>query len=231
MGKNMVRSYGVLAILFVVFTVVVVAVPLLKNAVFWVAYVFAAASMAVQGYAIHCAFGKVGTVTSKFYGFPIAKIGFVYMVAQLIISVASMLLAGVLEVWIPVVISAVALGAAGIGLITTDAMREEIQRQDQVLKKDVSLMRGLQSKSRMMIAHCQNPAQRAQLDKLSQALQYSDPVSNEAIAHVEYQLTQLVDELEKAVVEQDDVATEDLCQKTMKLLEERNQLCKLNKQH
>ena len=84
MRKNLVRTYGILAILFVVFTVVVFAVPFVKNAVFWVSYLFVMLAIGVQGYAIHTAFSKEEPVTSKLYGFPVARIGFIYLVAQTI---------------------------------------------------------------------------------------------------------------------------------------------------
>jgi hypothetical protein len=67
------------------------------------------------------------------------------------------------------------------------------------------------------------------LAALSEALQYSDPISSPAIMEVEYQLSQLMDELEKAVVEEEYAAAHSLCAQAMQTLSERNRLCKLNK--
>lgn len=229
MRKNLVRTYGILAILFVVFTVVVFAVPFVKNAVFWVSYLFVMLAIGVQGYAIHTAFSKEEPVTSKLYGFPVARIGFIYLVAQTISSVIFMVLAVILPLWVAIVVSIVALGAAGVGLITTDAMREEILRQDAVLKKDVSAMRAMQSKTRMLIGQCGDATLIPELRKLSETMQYSDPVSNEVLQAIEFELSQLIDEVQKAVVEQEYDAARLLVNRVMDTLIERNRLCKLNK--
>ena len=229
MHKNLIRTYGVLAILFAVLTVVVFAVPFVKNGVFWVSYLFALISIVLQGYAIHKGFSRDEPLASKFYGFPVAQVGLAYMVVQLILSLLFMALAALLPLWVTLVVYSVALGAAGVGLITTDAMREEILRQDEVLKKNVSLMRALQSKTRMLPGQCANPEVAAQLSSLAEAVQYSDPVSSESLQQIEYDLAQLVDELQKAVVEQEYSAAKELIKKAENTLVERNRLCKLNK--
>lgn len=229
MHKNLIRTYGVIAILFAVFTVVVFAVPFVKNGVFCIAYLFALVAIVLQGYAIYKGFSRDEPLASKFYGFPVAQVGFVYMLAQLILSLPFMTLAAVLPLWVALVVCVIALGAAGVGLITTDAMREEILRQDEVLKKDVSVMRALQSKTRMLKGQCEDPEAAALLSKFAEAVQYSDPVSSEALQQIEFDLTQVVDELQKAVVEHEYNAAKELIKKAENTLTERNRLCKLNK--
>lgn len=229
MHKNMKRAYLVLAIVFVAFSVIVFAIPFTKNAVFWMSYRFFVIATGVQGYAIYLAFSAKGSRNSKLYGFPVARIGFIYWIVQLIVSLVFMLLSNLVPTWVPLVIDIIALGAAGIGLISTDAMREEIQRQDTQLKKDVSSMRSMQSMSRLLVTQCEDAALQSKLRQLSEALQYSDPVSNNAIASIESNLTELLNELQKAVVEQEYSAATALCTKAMDVLAERNRLCKLNK--
>ena len=51
----------------------------------------------------------------------------------------------------------------------------------------------------------------------------------EMIADVEVDLVAVVDELQAAFVEGDDLTVEKLCRKASALLAERNRLCKLNK--
>lgn len=229
MRKNLIRAYSVLAILFVVLTIVVFAVPLVKNGVFWVSYLFALLSIILLGYAIYKGFSRDAPLASKFYGFPVARVGLVYMAAQLILSLLFMALATILPLWVVLVVCVIALGAAGVGLITTDAMREEILRQDEVLKKDVLAMRTLQSKTRMLTGQCADPETANLLSKLAEAIRYSDPVSCEALQQIEFDLAQTVDELQNAVVEQEYAAARELIKKAENTLTERNRLCKLNK--
>ena len=64
---------------------------------------------------------------------------------------------------------------------------------------------------------------------LAEEFRYSDPVSNEMIAEVESDLIAVVDELQAAFVEGDDLIVEKLCRKASAQFAERNRLCKLNK--
>lgn len=229
MRKNLIRTYSILSILFVVFTIVVFCIPFAKNAVFWLSYLFVLIAIGVQDYAIHLGFSAKEQVSSKLYGFPVARVGFFYLVIQLIISVIFMILSTIIPIWIVIMINTVALGVACTGLITTDAMREEILRQDKVLKKDVSIMRAMQSKTRMLIGQCDDPSLSKDLSKLAEDMQYSDPVSSDALQEIEFELSQLVDELQKAVVEHEYKSARVLQYKARNLLIERNRLCKLNK--
>ena len=229
MKKSVIRTVVVLAILFVVFTVIAFAAPFAHTAVFWMSYGFFVVAVAAQGFTAHAAFAGQASLRSKFYGFPIVKVGFLYLVGQTALSLICMILAAVAPARVVLILDVVALGAAVIGFISTDAMREEIQRQDTALKKDVSAMRALQSSVRMLVGQCDDPQTAADIRRLSEALQYSDPVSSDALTEIEAELASMVAELQKAVVDRAFDAARELCKKTAAMLEERNRLCKLHK--
>lgn len=229
MSKTKLRTGIVLAVVFVVFTVAAFAIPFRKTGVFWLSYVFGVVAIAAQIYVLQVAFTGQKSLRSKFYGFPIARVGVVYLVVQLVLSLVCMALAAILPIWIAILADVVVLGAAAVGFVATDAMREEIQRQDTVLKKDVSAMRAMQSMSRSLVSQCGDPMLRAELEKLSEALRYSDPVSSDALMEIEAELKGLLDEAQKAIVEQEYEAAGTLCRQAMGVLNERNRLCKLNK--
>lgn len=227
MSKNKLRFYVVIAAIFVALTVIAFAVPFAKTGSFWVAYVFAVLALAAQIYAYPKAFAGE-SAKSKFYGFPIAKLTTVYLAAQLVVSIISMAAAALVPVWIPAVISIVILCAAIVGFISADAMRDEVERQDVKIKKDVSAMRALQSKVNALPGQCSGESAKA-LEKLAEDLRYSDPVSSDATAEIEAELKALLDEIQTAVVDGDNNAITTLCRKAGITLTERNRLCKLNK--
>jgi hypothetical protein len=228
MKKNQIRGIVVLAILAVVYSVVVFLVPFAKTAVFWLSYLFTLVALVGAGYAAKTAFHQ-GNPQSKFYGFPIAKLGVIYFIIQLVLGLVFMGLSKIVPLWIPVVLYIVLLGAAAIGLIAADATREEVQRQDVQLKKDVSAMRALQSKANALVNQASDGESTAALTGLADALRYSDPVSSEATGQLEADLAATVDELQQAVVEGDQPAIQALCRKATAVLAERNRVCKLNK--
>lgn len=229
MKKNALRLGILLAVVLVIFSVVTFAVPFAKNAVFWISYYFGVIAVVAQSYTLYQTFFKQKQAKSRFYGFPILRIGLIYMVAQLIASLIFMALAPIAPIWLPVVVDIVLLGVAVIGLIAADVTKDEIQRQEQAVKKDTAPMRELQSKVRMLVSQCEEPQLKADVSRLSEALQYSDPVSSEALREIEQELREYIGELQKAVSEQQVPAARTLCQRTMDVLAERNRLCKLNK--
>ena len=228
MSKNKLRLYIVLAILFVVLSVIAFALPLAKTATFWISYVFVVIALVVQIYAYPKAFAGE-SVKSKFYGFPIARITTVYLIAQLALSLIFMIAGKWVPAWIPVILFALMLGAAAIGFVAAEGMRDEVERQDVVHKANVGTMRALQSKSVFIAGQCDDPETKKALNAFAEALRFSDPVSSDALVDIEENLTGLVEELGNAVLDKDFEAARSLCAKASTLLADRNRMCKLNK--
>jgi hypothetical protein len=124
-----------------------------------------------------------------------------------------------------ILLFALGMGAALLGLISVEAVVDQIQTQDVKLKKDTSLMRNLQSKVIQLAAQSDNAAIKA----LAEEFRFSDPVSNAAISDAEADLAAAVYELQSAFVDGDHNVVAQLCHKASVLLAERNRLCKLNK--
>ena len=215
-----------LAVLLVLYILIAFLIPFVHTPTFWVSFLFTLIAFGVVAATMYIAFIKNPDAKSRFYGFPIAKIGVIYGAVQLVAGLIFMALAAWVPVWAAVLVYAIALGAAVIGLISAEAVVEEIRVQDVKLKKDVSLMRSLQSKVNQMASQCEDVGIKA----LAEEFRYSDPVSSDALAEIERDLAAAVDELQSAIVDGDSNATKQLCRKAFAVLAERNRLCKLNKE-
>lgn len=229
MKKDTIRLSAVAVVFLLVYHLLAFLIPFEKTDVFWFSYAFTLVAFAVTFAAFYKAFCKKEGTKSKFYGFPIARIGAIYFIYQMVLGIVFMALAGIALWWIPVLLYVVALAAAIVGLISADAVIEEIHTQDDKLKKDVSLMRALQSKVNQLVSQCEDFDTAKKVKAFADEIRYSDPVSNEEIREVEADLSAVVDELQKAVVDGDAVAIKQLCRKASAVLSERNRLCKLNK--
>ena len=225
MKKDTMRALVVAVIALAIYNLVAFLIPFAHTAAFWISYGFTLAAFFVVAASIYIAFMKKADAKSRFYGFPIARIGVLYGAAQLVLSLVVMALAKCTPWWIPALIFAVGLGLALIGLISAEAVVEQIHTQDAKLKKDTSLMRAMQSKVSQIAGQTDDAAIKA----LAEEFRYSDPVSNDAIVDTEADLAAVVDQLEAAFVDADTDATAQLCRKANALLAERNRLCKLNK--
>ena len=226
--KNKNRLLTIIAVLFVVYSVISFALPFNRTPVFWLSYAFGAVAVVVQIYVMKAAFANGNSLKSKFYGFPIANVGMLYMAVQIVLSLAIMALASTAPIWIPLVLDVVLLGAAIVGFFAVDTMREEVERQDVQMKKDTSVIRGLQMKVASISAMCEGDA-KVEVDKLAEALRYSDPVSSDALAAIEAKLEGCVSVLQQAAVNGDNAEVRKLCGETGMALAERNLLCQQNK--
>ena len=232
MTKNKLRLYLIIAIIFVLFSVLAFAIPFERNTVFWLSYGFGVLALAIQLIVQPRALDLDGhDVRSKFYGFPLTRIATAYLVVQLILSLTFMVLCKYVEVktWVPFVAYVLIFGISAIGFIAADAMKEEVERQDTVHKANVGTMRALQSKAVFVASQCEDVETKKALDKFAEALRFSDPVSNAATADIEENLTGLLEELGSAVLDKDYPAAKSLCAKASTLLADRNRMCKLNK--
>ena len=229
MSKNAARGYVVLALALAIFSVVAFVIPFSHTTVFWIGYGFGALAILFQLYIFNIAHTANGDARSRFYGFPIVRIGICYLAAQLVASVIEMALAKLLPVWVPVLVNVVMLALALVGCITVDAMRDEIDRQDGQLKKNVSNMRELQSLSAALVGQCSDESLKQTLQKLADEFRYSDPVSSEKTREIEEDMKSQLGDIQQALVEGDSDGARSLCGKLMGSLKERNRICSVSK--
>ncbi len=229
MKKNQVRALIVILLILAVFSVIAFAAPFKMTAVFWLSYIFGVISVAVQIYVFKTAFGKSEKVKSRFYGFPVAQIGVVYMAVQLILSIVFMIFAAVVPMWVAVIFFAVLFAAAAVGFVSADAIRDEIERQDDGLETSTSCMTALRSMIYTLADKCDDGEAKKAIQNLSDEFKYSDPVSSEPLRDIESELEDGVAGLQSAVNENKVSEILPLCKKVNSLLAERNRLCRLNK--
>lgn len=229
MNKSQLKVNIVVAIVFIMYSIISFALPFEMNTVFWISYLFSVISIVLQLYVIKVSFGRAGSAKSKFYGFPILRVGIVYMLLQVAVSITFMVWARVSPLWLPIVIYTLFLGVAAIGMIAADTMREEIERQDNQIKTNVSCMRELGSAVNSLSGKCDNEEIKGNLQELADEFKYSDPVSSEALKEVEVNLKRLVEQLQSSVIHSDVDEIYNLCKMISAELGERNRLCKLTK--
>lgn len=228
--KVKIKGIVILAILFVSFTAIAFAVPFVKNGVFWISYAFTAIAILVQAYVFHIAFDNGEPVKSKLYGFPIARIGLGYLLIQLVAGILFMALALYVPIWLPLIIYVLVLAASAIGFIAAEIVRDEIEKQEVQLKKDVSAMRALRSKAALIASRCPDAETKKVLDALNEEFRFSDPVSSEVLVEIEAKLDGMLDELHTTVADNDYGGAVALANRIQATLAERNRLCKLNKE-
>ena len=225
--NNKTRFYIAAAAVFVAFSVIAFVPPFVMNGTFWVSYIFGVIAIALQLYAYPKAFaGK--SQKSKFYGFPIAKVATIYLIAQLALSLIFIIAAKFIPTWVAVIVGIILLCAAAIGLVGVEIAREEVHRQDVQVKKDTTAMRAMQVKVKALADIC--PAEvKAELEKLAESFRFSDPVTNDATKDLEAKLSVRLEDLSDAIAAGNTDGISAQIVKLSALLAERNAVCKMGK--
>lgn len=231
MTKNEKRIILVDAIVLALFLVIAFVIDFRRNAVFWISLLFGVLAIGIQPYVINYAFKKGDDIRSKFYGFPIAKIGTGYMAVQVMVSIVFMIVVKFFDtpLWIPIVAYVLILGISAIGFIAADATRDEVENIDRKLVVDTECMQQLRLLVSTLSSQVDAGETKIILEKLSEDFRYSDPVSCDATKVIEGELVALVSEVQKSVMNAENDMIKELCKKISVVLTERNSICKLNK--
>ena len=166
---------------------------------------------------------------SKFYGFPIARIGVIYLVVQLLVSIAEMCWASKIPAWVVLIINVIIFAVAAIGCIAAETARDVVVGQEAKVKQNISNMRSLQAVSAGLAGQCSDEALKKDLQKLADEFKFSDPVSSNATSALEAELDAQLNGLKNALGNGDYDTAKSLCDKLLNGLSERNRICKLNK--
>lgn len=222
MKKNSTKGYVILGILFALVSIIAFAVPTVKTATFWIAYVFTAAAFAAQIGIWKTALGKEENLKSKFLGFPVVHIGIVYAVIQ-VIAFAVFMFVPTLPAWSAIVVCSVVAGVSAVCMISADAGRNEIERVEVKVRKKVFYIRELQADIELLADNESDSAVKTALTQVAEKIRFSDPMCNEQLADLENKVSTKVAELKKAASKME-IITE-----LNSLLDERNKKCKILK--
>ncbi len=229
MKKNNIRFAILAAIFLAVYHLVIFILPFVHNSMFWLSYGFTWVAFAVAIVACIIAFRSTTDIDSKFFGYPIAKVGVCYLMIQLVASLIFMALSPYIPAIVGVTGYSVLFFGAISGLIVKDTVRDHIRNQDLNLREDVMVMRTAQSKLNQMASQCPDREVAIVIKKLSEEVRFSDPVSSPELVEIEKELTVSIDDLQQALVDGDFASVNTLCNRTNQILLERNRICKLKK--
>lgn len=222
---------AVYAIVLLVYVFVFALIPFPKTAASWITFSFTVASFVVSLAITKLAFEKKETPVSKLYGYPVFKVGILYVLVQFAVGVVICLIGGFVAVpaWIAVLSGIVLLGAAMVGVIAADQSRDIVENIEVATKTNTETMTMLQIRVSGLLNSCEDESLREELKALETAFQFSDPVSNEHTAELECKLKELLDKLTMHINKGDSAAALQSIKNVSDALKERNHICQATK--
>lgn len=219
--KSIGMSLAVWAIFFVIYNIAVFLFLTPETPVFWVSWGFMILAFGLQILGMYLSF-KDFTVEAAFFGIPLAQFTLYYFFAELFMSVVFMLfqsligvkIAGFLQLALLAVYAVVAIISVGARDAAVGIKNDyDHKTKDQKLKAiDIELLRD----------EAKDPELKKQLGRLAEAVRYSDPMTNAAVADVDGRITLEVMALQTACEDGDLDGAKASCAKLQRLYVERN---------
>lgn len=222
-NKSFVAMYAIVAIVYILSFALI---PFDKPAGSWLMFVFSLISVAGGCGITLYAFGKDDSLMSKFYGYPVFKIGIGYMLLQLGLSVPVYIIGAFVNVpyWVGLLLSIFIAGAAGIGVIAADNAHDFIEQADDRIVASTRNITYFNVDVSDLLELCQDETLRVSLKELATKCKYSDPVSIPDTKEKEQQLQTELQELRALMQQNETQKAQEKVQLLLRLLASRNRI-------
>jgi len=230
MDKKRIKELVVFGIIFAIYNMLVWVIPFKRTGVFVIMYIFALISIICFAASYFIAFDRSKTLKSKFLSFPIFRIGLIYMAVQLSVSTVFMILSSFIPIygWIALIPCVLILTFVIIKTVTIDIAREKIEDIAIQEKANTFFIRTLHVGLDALSNRVSEETLKLKLSRLSEAVRYSDPVSNNALSEIEARMQTVFGEIKSAIYA-GRLDVEPQVDELNNLLLERNMMCKITK--
>lgn len=224
--KNCKVMYLLLGILLAVYSAIVWIVPWEKNGLLVLSYCFTVVAFLVQGILWKVAWDKSETAMNKFYGIPILRLGIIYLAVQVILSFMIIFSSKVIPNWIPILLYIILLGLFMAGILATTKVKEQIDVLESSQKKTTHFMKKMRVEAEYL---SDTYTTQKKMVTIAENLQYSDPVSSDALLGEEKELAMLLEQVGQSLQNDNQELFDRLADEFLSKLEKRNRLCKMYK--
>lgn len=194
---------------------------------FWSGYLFITITFLAQ---LVCAYKTFNSKTKEkfFLNIPIISISYIALILMLIAGVVCMVIPD-LPNWIGIIVCFAILGFSAISVVKAYAAGEIVSEIDEKVKTKTIFIKTLTADIETLLKQTTHENIKAEIEKVYEAVRYSDPMSNDALSEIENQITLSFNRLNDVVNSED---YNSIIKETMELIDliyKRNQKCKLLK--
>lgn len=194
---------------------------------FWIGYVFITLSFIGQ---IVCAYFalKDDDIKKTFYNISLISTSYTGLILSFVFGGLCMIVSP-LPYWVGIILCAIVLAINIITVVKASAVVDIVGEIDNKVKTKTFFIKSLTVDAESLISRAKSENIKAECKKVYEAVRYSDPMSNGALASIENDITIKFSKLSDAVVSEDSEAVVILADEITILLGDRNKKCKLLK--
>ena len=193
---------------------------------FWAGYIFITIAFIGQLVCAYIAL-KTDDKTKIFYNIPIIRVSYTGLILTLVFGALCMAIPN-LPNWVGIIVCVLVLAFTAIAVIKAKAASDVVENIDKKVKAQTLFVKSITVDAESLLARAATPEAKDACKKVFEAVRYSDPMSNDALAGVESQITLKFNELSEAVSGGAD-NVKNIADELVILIGDRNKKCKLLK--
>lgn len=167
-------------------------------------------------------------LSGTFYRLPLIRLSYGCLILTVILGCIAMAVPA-LPSWIPLIITLIITAVYIMAVLKAAAAAELVENIDENVRANTSFIRDLTVDASALMSRAKSDEVKAACKKVYEALRYSDPMSSEALADVEGRIKAEFAVLADAVLLEKEDALKSATDELLILITERNQACKINK--
>ena len=194
---------------------------------FWVGYTFITLSFIGQ---IVCAYFalKDNDIKKTFYNVSLISTNYTGLILSFVFGGLCMIISP-LPYWVVIILCAIVLAFNIIAVVKATAAIYVVGGIDKKVKESTLFIKSLTVDAENLMSRAKSEIIKAECKKVYEAVRYSDPMSNAALASIESEITITFAKLSEAVVDDNFETVSEFTSEIIILLGDRNKKCKLLK--
>ena len=194
---------------------------------FWSGYIFITLAFIGQ---LGCAYKvfQAENLKKLFYNIPLISVSYTGLVVMLIVGIICMAVPFI-PYWVGIIACLLVLAFSAISVIKATATADIISEIDEKIKVQEQLIKLLTADAEHLMSSSKTAELKAAAKKVYEAIKYSDPMSNEALADVEGQIQSEFTFFSQAIKSEDLELAKSVEDGLLNLIDARNKKCKVLK--
>lgn len=194
---------------------------------FWVGYAFITVAFIGQLACAYLAFREENR-QKFFYSVSLVAVSYLAAVLMTIVGAVCMVVSFI-PVWVGAIVCIVILAFSTVSVFKAKVAVDIVSQIDDKINVQTFFIKSLTVDADTLIARAKSTELKTELKKVYEAVRYSDPMSSEALANVESQITLKFNALSKAVESDNVEEIKTIVEEFIILINDRNKKCRLLK--
>lgn len=194
---------------------------------FWVSYAFITIAF-IGNLICSLLFFKEENTGKVFLNIPIINLVYSALIVSLIVGAVAMAVPQI-PYWIGVIVAVFVLAFYAIAIVKASAAANIVHDVEQKVKTQTFFVKSLTVDADSLMVRAKSDEMKAETKKVYEAIRYSDPMSNDALASIESQIQNEFNAFADAVKNNDMDLAKSSANELVILINDRNKKCKLLK--